>query len=378
MSYSIVKTDGTQLTAVVDGTIDQVTTDITLIGKNSTAYGLSLNDNFIHMLENFANTTQPNHPIKGQLWYDTQQEKLKVYDGVSFVVTAGTTVSPTKPSGFASGDLWISSSNGQLYFNDGVTIGGILAGPIYTRSQGFSGFEVQDVLDINSQVHTVVNLRVGTTLLGVFSKAAFTPSFSNPANSSLDSTTFPQMIEVGFNASRYPDVAFTVPVSAANALTDGTSTFPPSSFVSTAGDSIIDVGADGVNGALYIKAAKQLVLGPGNDIEISVQPEYSGPQTFQIKSKYANQNIDISLNNTTTGQTSAFFINAQQQFTGIYNNSPKATLDVNGTIRAPLKTLASNNATGTAGEICWDARYIYICVATNSWKRVVISADTWQ
>jgi hypothetical protein len=138
------------------------------------------------------------------------------------------------------------------------------------------------------------------------------------------------------------------------------------------------VGADGVNGALYIKAAKQLVLGPGNDIEISVQPEYSGPQTFQIKSKYANQNIDISLNNTTTGQTSAFFINAQQQFTGIYNNSPKATLDVNGTIRAPLKTLASNNATGTAGEICWDDRYIYICVATNSWKRVVLSADTWQ
>jgi hypothetical protein len=377
MSYSIVKTDGTQLTAVVDGTIDQVTTDITLIGKNSTAYGLSMNDNFVHMLENFANTTQPNHPIKGQLWYDTQQEKLKVYDGNSFVVTAGTTVSPTKPSSFAAGDLWINSSTGQMYFDDGVTIGGILAGPIYTRSQGFSGFEVQDVLDINSQVHIVVNLRVGTTLLGVFSKTAFTPSFTNPANSSLDSTTFPETIEVGFNVSRYPDVAFTVPVSAANALTDGTTTFPPSSFVATAGDSIIDVGADGVNGALYIKAAKQLVLGPGNDIEINVQPAYSGPQAFQIKSKSANQDFDISLNNTVSGQTSAFFINAQQQFTGIYNNSPKATLDVNGTIRAPLRTPASSTAPGVAGEICWNAQYVYVCVAANSWKRVILSADTW-
>jgi hypothetical protein len=377
MSYSIVKTDGTQLTAVVDGTIDQVTTDITLIGKNSTTYGLSLNDNFIHMLENFANTTQPNFPIKGQLWYDTQQEKLKVYNGSAFVVTAGTSVSSTEPSGFSAGDLWINSDSGQLYFNDGVSLGGVIAGPIYTRSQGFSGFEVQDVLDINSLTHTVVNLRVGTTLLGVFSKTAFTPSFTNPANSSLDTTTFPEMIEVGFNVSRYPDVAFTVPVSAANALTDGTSTFPPSSFVSTSGNSIIDVGADGVNGALYIKAAKQLVLGPGNDIEISVQPEYSGPQTFQIKSKYANQNFDVSLNNTSSGQTSAFFINAQQQFTGIYNNAPQATLDVNGTIRSPLSTPETSSSFGVTGQIAWDANYIYICVANNSWKRVELDNATW-
>jgi hypothetical protein len=378
MSYSIVKTDGTQLTAVVDGTIDQVTTDITLIGKNSTAYGLSLNDNFIHMLENFANTTQPNFPIKGQLWYDTQQEKLKVYNGSAFVVTAGTSVSSSEPSGFSAGDLWINSDSGQLYFNDGVSLGGVIAGPIYTRSQGFSGFEVQDVLDINSLTHTVVNLRVGTTLLGVFSKTAFTPSFTNPANSSLDSTTFPEMIEVGFNVSRYPDVAFTVPVSAANALTDGTSTFPPSSFVTTAGNSIIDVGADGVNGALYIKAAKQLVLGPGNDIEISVQPEYSGPQTFQIKSKYANQNFDISLNNTSSGQTSAFFINAQQKFTGIYNNSPQATLDVNGTIRSQLSTPETSSSFGVTGQISWDANYIYICVAPNSWKRVALDDTAWS
>jgi hypothetical protein len=127
----------------------------------------------------------------------------------------------------------------------------------------------------------------------VFSKSAFTPSFTDPANSSLDSSTYPATIEVGFNVSQYPGVTFTVPVSAANALTDGTTTYPPSAFVSTAGDSIINVGADGINGALYIKAAKQLVLGPGNDIEISVQPEYSGPQTFQIKSKYANQDFDI-------------------------------------------------------------------------------------
>jgi len=39
------------------------------------------------------------------------------------------------------------------------------------------------------------------------------------------------------------------------------------------------------------------------------------------------------------------------------------------------KTPASATATGTAGEICWDANYIYVCTATNTWKRVAIS--TW-
>jgi hypothetical protein len=36
---------------------------------------------------------------------------------------------------------------------------------------------------------------------------------------------------------------------------------------------------------------------------------------------------------------------------------------------------ASATADGAAGEISWDADYIYICIAENTWKRVAIS--TW-
>lgn len=39
------------------------------------------------------------------------------------------------------------------------------------------------------------------------------------------------------------------------------------------------------------------------------------------------------------------------------------------------KTPASAGAAGNAGEICWDADYLYVCVATNTWKKVGIS--TW-
>jgi len=41
----------------------------------------------------------------------------------------------------------------------------------------------------------------------------------------------------------------------------------------------------------------------------------------------------------------------------------------------PNKTPASATAAGTQGDICWDTNYIYVCVATNTWKRTAIS--TW-
>ena len=48
------------------------------------------------------------------------------------------------------------------------------------------------------------------------------------------------------------------------------------------------------------------------------------------------------------------------------NVSGNVTLS--GILQAPQTTKASN-ATGTVGQICWDANYIYVCTATNTWKR---------
>jgi hypothetical protein len=41
----------------------------------------------------------------------------------------------------------------------------------------------------------------------------------------------------------------------------------------------------------------------------------------------------------------------------------------------PSKTPKSANAVGTAGEVSWDADFIYVCVATDTWKRSPLS--TW-
>ena len=77
MSYTINRYNGTQIAVVADGTID-ATIDLKLIGKNYAGYGEVQNENFVHLLENFANTTQPPKPLPGQIWYDSSNKNINL------------------------------------------------------------------------------------------------------------------------------------------------------------------------------------------------------------------------------------------------------------------------------------------------------------
>ena len=85
MAYTIVKSDGTILTTIADGTINTTSTSLGLPGRNYAGYGISLDTNFVHQLENFANTAPPENPLTGQLWYNTNANTLYVCptDGLS-------------------------------------------------------------------------------------------------------------------------------------------------------------------------------------------------------------------------------------------------------------------------------------------------------
>lgn len=58
-----------------------------------------------------------------------------------------------------------------------------------------------------------------------------------------------------------------------------------------------------------------------------------------------------------------------------YTNLKALGVEVTGPLVVATSTPASAAAAGTAGTIAWDSNYIYICVATNTWKRVAIA--TW-
>jgi hypothetical protein len=189
MSYIINKTDGSVLTEITDGNIDQVATDLTLIGKSASAYGEYINENLVRLLENFANTSQPLHPVEGQLWYDTIEKRVKVYDSTAgFKLTSGTIVSDIVPSSIAQGDIWIDSKRQQLYFNDGVAT--ILAGPYDPAVTGFSIIEVLDIYDIPK---TLMVLVIDTVLFAIYSNEEFTPG------SDILASGFSDQIKVGLN-----------------------------------------------------------------------------------------------------------------------------------------------------------------------------------
>ena len=173
MAYTVNKTDGSVLTTVADSTLD-TTTDLTLIGKNYAGYGEIQNENFVFLLENFANTTAPSSPLAGELWWDTGNSVLKVYTGTTWKGAGGLTQQATAPASPAEGELWFDTVNDQLFAWDGATW--ILIGPLYAGGVK-TGPLVETITDTLAVDHTVISMYVANSRVAIISKdTTFTPS----------------------------------------------------------------------------------------------------------------------------------------------------------------------------------------------------------
>jgi hypothetical protein len=114
MGYIINRYNGTVLTTVEDGTVN-LTTEVKFVGKNFAGYGETQNENFLHLMENFANPTPPGKPLSGMIWFDSTTNKIKFYDGVRWRTTGSAEVNTVQPIGNVEGDLWWNSATKQLY-----------------------------------------------------------------------------------------------------------------------------------------------------------------------------------------------------------------------------------------------------------------------
>ena len=174
MSYEVNKFSGAFVTSVADGTID-TTTDLRLVGKNYAGYGEVQNENFVHLLENFANTTAPPKSITGQIWFDTATKKLKYYDGARFKVASGAEASASAPSGLSTGDFWWDTGAKQLYAYTGTEF--TLVGPIASPDLGnsiISAAVVYGTLTTAEGPHTVLKVITDDKTVAIASKIAFT------------------------------------------------------------------------------------------------------------------------------------------------------------------------------------------------------------
>lgn len=208
MAYQINKTDGSIVATVADGQIDNQSTDLTLIGKNYSGFGESINENFVKLLENFSNISQPSNPIAGQLWYDTSELKLKVYTGSEFSPVSSASIVRGVPTTLVTGDFFYNELDKQLYFYDGTSI--VLVAPAYSESQSTSGFVVRTVVDTANQNRVITLLFTNGALLGIFSNQAFTP------RSPIEGYT--GNINIGFNVGDLANFKFYVTCTNAEQL----------------------------------------------------------------------------------------------------------------------------------------------------------------
>ena len=316
MTYIINKTDGSVLTELGDSTIDQVSTDLTLIGKNSSNYGEVFNENLIKLLENFASTSEPTYPITGQIWFDKGDNRLKVYTGTEFRTSGGPIVSSdaNTPLTLIQGDLWINNLTNQLWFYDGTET--ILAGPLYTADQGISGHEVVNLTDTAGNLKTVVKMWANQTLIGIFSKEEFTPSAASALQ--LTNDGYSGIIRVGFNQSALAGMKFHVTASKADALVT------PSGALKTTASFVATDASSSMSGQLTIQNPVPLILG-NQDSEFRVS--YS---SFQIVSNRVGQSFIVKVKSGAGSLVEAVSVNAVDQYVGIFNAIPAATLDVGG------------------------------------------------
>jgi hypothetical protein len=296
MAYTINLTDGQVFATVADGTINTASSMV-LVGKNYAGYGDFLNTNFIHLLENSANTVAPGSPLTGQVWFNKVNNVLNVFDGVRFKRIGGATASASAPLGPIPGDLWYDSTNVQLKVYTGADW--IVVGPSFTPGTGTTGAIVDTVVDTASQPHVVIKLFVQDAVVGIVSK---------------DATFSPQVTIPGFSTIR-PGITLATSINGIDQLFQGTVTNSQSLGGLTAADFMRSTIAAGnvtstVN-QLRVDTATGLTVGPNQDLRLTT----SGINgIIQNATQNGNIVLQVNQNGTPTVVATIFGSNAIASF----------------------------------------------------------------
>jgi len=328
MSYIIRKTDGSIVATVTDGTVDKVSTSITLLGRNYKGIGEIYNTNLVSLLENFANTTPPNNQIKGQLWFNSSSSKLNVFDGDNWRPVGSPFVSTTLPANLVQGDLWIDSLNQQLKFYDGINL--ITAGPMYTAVQGKSGWIVEEILDDNGNGKVIAGLYVNNIRMGILSATTFVPQ---QAITGFTTVATPELkTGLTFNSS-ISDNKINAPVNYANNLVDASNSsiyLDSTKFVRTD-------RPNSTSGSLSITSNQGLFVGAYQNFRIYVDTTNTAIAKTVLSNEIADSKTIIKTYSSTSDVQDALTIDPTTRTISLYpldtwqdTSTAAPTFDLNG------------------------------------------------
>ena len=317
MAYVINLTNGTILTTVPDGTYNDTACSLTLVGKKLANYGEFLNEDMVHLLENFASSAAPVTPLTGQLWFDSASGNIKVYTGTVFKTLGSIISSTSAPLAPIVGNGWWDTTNSQFKIYNGSVW--VVIGPVFpTSGSALSSVVVTDSGDVD---HNLIAVTFGGTVTSYISgDAEFTPKVAIPGFST---------IKPGYNLS--------------TAVTNNR-------FVGIAEDSDELGGIVAANYArkdiavtfantISINNNDGLIVGTGNNFTASVNGTL-----VQLRNNVNNANIAI-VSNVGGSAFTSLLINGQNGTT-IAANLITTAINASGYITATQGDNATSAATG--------------------------------
>ena len=335
MAYTVNKTNSsaTPNSYTVQDSILNSQTDISFIGKGYAGYGEIVAENFLHLLENFSNTTAPSKPIKGQLWFDESEGRLKVYNGSSFNPLGGARYQSSTPATQTQGDLWIDSDTGQLYFYNGTS--NVLVGPSSSTgtTQGFTYETITDTVPANQNI---INLYSDGDRIAIISKNTFTPQAGITGFAS---------ITKGITLNSNLGVKFAGTATNADALSNLTS----SQFLRS------DIAATAAGPLTISNTSSGLTIGTADNFKLYIDAiDNIGAVT--IKNTATDKDIQFIVKDGADSVT-VMTIDGATSRVAIGPNfaTPTTTLDVSGTVTAtafagPLTGSVTGSVTGGTGS----------------------------
>ena len=322
MAYTVNKTNSAaspnQYT-VQDGVVN-TQTDLSFVGKGYAGYGEVIAENFLALMENFANPTAPTKPIQGQLWYDTAESRLKIYTGTTFVPPgANVPFQSNAPGALTQGDLWIDSDTGQLFYYNGAS--SVLVGPSTTTGTT-NGFIYDSIFDSLENTQNITKLFNDGNLIAIISEDTFTPRTSI----------------TGFATVKK---GITLTTAITDAKFQGTATDSDSLGGALASTFMKSNANDTISGTFGVVDDGGLQVGVDSDLSITV--DSTG---VIVSNVISDTDITFKMNDGGT-TTTLMTLDGSESRVGIGTTTPSAKLEVVGTIKATsLETSVTGNVVG--------------------------------
>lgn len=303
-------------------------TSLNFPGRNQTGYGQTIAENFLALLENFSSGNAPVNPVEGQLWYNSTEGILQIWDNTQWKAASNIQKNTTQPSIETSrtGELWVDTTNQQLYVFSGSSW--ILVGPSFSTGLR-SGPVVESVVDSDNISRSILVFYVDDKPIIIISKDSFTPK--NSINGFITVKTGINITTDDVGEGGYLPKFYGTAI-AADALNVGTTTVPAAKFLRS---DTINTTEQGLN----IRNNAGLTIGIDGTFSLT-----ASTGAAKIYNATPTSSIDFQTNKDGVANTVLTIINST---VGVNVPSPTEAFDVSGNIKTDGTLILTNVAEST-------------------------------